>query len=105
MPFCSKCGKEIPKGSMCLKCGLEEIRKQTSYGNPRCEKCGSVKVATYEEVTSNPPTGWPTTNGEGLPVVYGFGKALLVTTFVCVECGHKSTDWLDLADVDEKLLP
>jgi len=67
---------------------------------PRCKKCGSFRVAKFEELTAERPE--QTEDGKSL---LWMGNALLLKRFVCLDCGEKNTDWDDVEVVDERLLP
>lgn len=66
---------------------------------PKCRKCGSFRVAKFEELT----TERSEKTDDGKPLLW-LGNALL-KRFVCLDCGEKNTDWDDVGVADERLLP
>ncbi|MDG6913365.1 MAG: hypothetical protein JRN35_09845 [Nitrososphaerota archaeon] len=67
---------------------------------PKCKKCGSFRVAKFEELTMDRPEK----ADDGKPLLW-IGNALLLKRFVCLDCGERNIDWDDIEVADERLLP
>ena len=94
MPFCQKCGYELPEASnFCPNCGasLSEPRKDYRRSKEKiCPKCGTVMRAGFMVERDSPLSLW--TVGQGIywtPSEAGMiGERVAVKAYTCPQCGY-----------------
>jgi len=93
MPFCERCGHELPKDSnFCPNCGasMQAPQPLTSRSEKNCPKCGTVMRAGFMVERDSPLSLW--TLGEGIYWTPGeagvIGQRIGVKAYACPQCGY-----------------
>jgi len=93
MPFCQKCGYELPKGSnFCPNCGtpIQALQPLRGSKEKNCPKCGTVMRAGFMVERDSPISLW--TIGQGIywtPSEAGVvGDRVAVKAYACPQCGY-----------------
>jgi len=92
MPFCQKCGYELPEGTnYCPNCGSSTQVSQPlrSSEEKNCPKCGAVMRAGFIVERDSPLSLW--TYGSGIYWAPGeagvMGERVAVKAYACPQCG------------------
>ncbi len=93
MPFCQKCGYELPKGSnFCPNCGtpIQALQPLRGSKEKTCPKCGTLMRAGFMVERDSPLSLW--TAGQGIYWTPGeagvAGDRVAVKAYACPQCGY-----------------
>ncbi len=93
MPFCEKCGRELPEAArFCPGCGAPTGGSQPTTGTREksCPRCGAIMHAGFMVERDSPLSIW--TYGSGVYWTPGeagmMGERVGIKAYACPQCGY-----------------